>query len=74
VRKNRVLRKTLVTKWDDVPEGCKKLHLKELHDLYSSVCIIRVIKSCRTKYIQKRNTHKALAGKPERKIVLERQV
>jgi hypothetical protein len=54
--------------------AAKKLRLKELHDLYSSVCIIRVLKSCRTKCIQKRNIHKALAGKPERKVPLGRQV
>jgi hypothetical protein len=52
----------------------KKLHFKELHDLYSSICIIRVIKSCRTKCIQERNIHKAWAGKTERKILLGRQV
>jgi hypothetical protein len=71
---NRVLSKMLGTKWDDVPEGGKKLCLKQLHDLYSSVCINRVIKSCRIKCIHKRNTHMALAGKPERKILLGRQV
>lgn len=61
-----------MTKWVMYQRAGKKLRLQEFHDLYSLVCIIKVIKSCRTKCIQKRNIHKALAGKPERKILLGR--
>jgi hypothetical protein len=67
------MRKTFGTKWDDVTEGWKKLRIKELHDLYSSVCN-SVIKSCRTRCIEKRNIHQVLTGKPEGKILFERQM
>jgi hypothetical protein len=36
VFQNRVLRKILGRKKEEVTEGCRKLHDKELHDLYSS--------------------------------------
>jgi hypothetical protein len=38
---NRVLRRI----WDEVTGEWRKLHNKELHDLYSSPSIIRIIKS-----------------------------
>jgi hypothetical protein len=42
---NRVLKRILGSKRDEVPGAWKKLHNKELHDLYASPDITRVIKS-----------------------------
>jgi hypothetical protein len=42
---NRVLRKIFGPKRDEVTGEWRKLHNKELHDLYSSPSIIRTIKS-----------------------------
>jgi hypothetical protein len=57
----------------------RKLHNEELHNLYSSPDIIRMIKSRRTRWAghvtrmgQKRNVYRILVGKPERKRPLER--
>jgi hypothetical protein len=47
VFENRVLRKICGPKGDDVAGEWKKLYLEELHDLYCSPNIIRVIKSRR---------------------------
>jgi hypothetical protein len=46
---NRVLRKILRPKRDEVTGRWRKLHNEELHDLYfsPSTCIIRIIKSRR---------------------------
>jgi hypothetical protein len=59
--------------------GWRKLHNEELHNLYSSPSIIRMIKSSRTKWAghmacmgQKRNAYRILAGKPEGKRALGR--
>jgi hypothetical protein len=41
---NRVLRRIFVPKRDEVTGGWRKLHNEELHGLYSSPNIIRVIK------------------------------
>jgi hypothetical protein len=41
---NRVLRRIFGPKRDEVTEEWRKLHNKELHDLYSSPSIIRIIK------------------------------
>jgi hypothetical protein len=43
VFENRVLRRIFGPKRDEVTGGCRKLH-NELHGLYSSPSIIRVIK------------------------------
>jgi hypothetical protein len=48
VFENRVLRKIFGTKWEEDGSG-RKLHNDELHDLYSSPNIVRVIKSRRMK-------------------------
>jgi hypothetical protein len=55
------------------------LHKKELHDLYSSPSIIRIIKSRRMRWEghvarmgAKRNAYRLLMGKPERKRPLGR--
>jgi len=42
---NRVLRKIFGPKRDKVTRGWRRLHIKELDDLYSSSHIIQVIKS-----------------------------
>jgi hypothetical protein len=44
VCENRVLRRIFVGKRDGVTGGWRKLHDKELHDLYSSPSIIKLIK------------------------------
>jgi hypothetical protein len=57
----------------------RKLHNKELRDLYSSSSIIRRIKSRRMRWAghvakmgEKRNAHRLLVGKPEGKKPLGR--
>jgi hypothetical protein len=45
VFENRVLRRIFVLKWDEVMGEWRKWYNKELHDLYSSPSIIRIIKS-----------------------------
>jgi hypothetical protein len=47
VFEKRVLRRIFVPKRDEVTESWRKLHNKELHTLYSSPNIIRMIKSRR---------------------------
>jgi hypothetical protein len=73
---NRVLRRIFGPKRDEVTSEWRKLHNKELHDLYSSSSryIIRIIKSKRMRWTghvarigEKRNTYKLLVGKPEGK-------
>jgi hypothetical protein len=44
VFENRVLRRIFGPKRDEVTRGWRKLHNEELHDLYSSLCIIRMTK------------------------------
>jgi hypothetical protein len=57
----------------------RKLHNKELRDLYSSPSIIRIIKSRRMSWAghvarmgEKRNAYRLLVGKPEGKRLLGR--
>jgi hypothetical protein len=56
----------------------RKLHNEELHSLYSSPSIIRMIKSWRMRWagqvarMGKRNTYRILEGKPEGKRPLGR--
>jgi hypothetical protein len=47
---NRVLRRIFGLKRDEVTFEWRKLHNKELHDLYSSPSIIRIIKSRRIRW------------------------
>jgi hypothetical protein len=47
VFENRVLRRILGPKRDEVTGGWRKLHNEELHNLYSSPSIIRTIMSRR---------------------------
>jgi hypothetical protein len=50
VFENRVLRGIFGPKRDEVTGGWRKLHNEELHDLYSSLNIIRMIKSRRMRW------------------------
>jgi hypothetical protein len=59
--------------------GWRKLHNEELHSLYSSPSIIRMMKSRRMKWAghvarmgEKRNAYRILVGKPEGKRPLGR--
>jgi hypothetical protein len=71
---NRVLRRIFGSKWDGVTGGWRKLHNEELHILYSSPSIIRIIKSRRMRWAghvvrmgEKSNVYRLLVGKPEGK-------
>jgi hypothetical protein len=71
VFENRVLRGIFGPKSDEVTGGWRKLHNEELHGLYSSPSIIRVIKSRRMKWAEHvarmgevRNAYSILVGKP----------
>jgi hypothetical protein len=50
VFENRVLRRIFGLKRDEVTGGWRKLHNEELHNLYSSPSIIRMIKSRRMRW------------------------
>jgi hypothetical protein len=76
---NRVLRRIFGPKRDVVTGEWRKLHKKELRDLYSSPRIIRIIKSRRMRWSghvarmgEKRNAYRVLVGKPEGKRPLGR--
>jgi hypothetical protein len=69
---NRVLRRILRPKRDGVTGGWRKLHNEELHNLYYSQNIIRIIQSRRMRWAghvarmgEKRNVYRLLVGKPE---------
>jgi hypothetical protein len=51
VFENRVLRRIFGPKRDEVTGECRKLHNEEVHDLYSSPSIIRIIKSRRMRWL-----------------------
>jgi hypothetical protein len=79
VFENRVLRRIFGPKGDEVMGEWRKLHNKELHDLYSSPNIIRIIKSRRMRWAghvarieEKWNAYRLLVGKPEGKRPLGR--
>jgi hypothetical protein len=79
VFENRVLRRIFGPKRDEVMGGWRKLHNEELRDLYSSPCIIRIIRSWRMRWAghvermgKKRNAYRLLLGKPEGKRPLGR--
>jgi hypothetical protein len=50
VFENRVLRKIFGRKRDEVTGGWRKLHNEELHGLYSSPSVVRVIKARRMRW------------------------
>jgi hypothetical protein len=79
VFENRLLRRIFGPKRDGVTRGWRKLHNEELHNLYSSPSIIRIIKSRRMRWAgyvvrmgEKRNVYRLLLGKPEGKRPLGR--
>jgi hypothetical protein len=79
VFENRVLRRIFGPKRDDVTGDWKKLHNEELHNLYSSPNVIRMIKSRRMRWVghvarngEKMNAYRILVGKPEGKRPLGR--
>jgi hypothetical protein len=79
VFKNRVLRRIFGSKRDRVTGGWRKLHNEELHDLYSSPGIIRIIKLRRMRWAghvarmgEERNVYRLLVGKTEGKRPLGR--
>jgi hypothetical protein len=74
VFENRVLRGIFGPKRDEVTGGWRELQNKELHNLYSSPSIIRMIKSRTIRLAghvarmgKKRNAYRLLMGKPEEK-------
>jgi hypothetical protein len=74
-----VLGRLFGSKKDGVTGGWRKLYNEELHNLYSSPSIIRIIKSRRMRWAEhvarigeKRNVYRLLVGKPEGKRPLER--
>jgi hypothetical protein len=80
VFENRVLRRIFGPKRDEVTGECRKLHNRELHNLYSSPDIIRQIKSRRMTWAghvarmgEGKNVYRVLVGKPEGKNHLKDQ-
>jgi hypothetical protein len=78
VYENRVLRRIFGPKRDVVTGARRRLHNKELHALYSSRNIIRVIKSGRLRWAghvarmgERRGAYRAFVGKPEGRRPLE---
>jgi hypothetical protein len=72
VFENRVLRSIFGVKRHGVTGEWRKLHNEELHDLYSSPNIIRIMKARRMRWAghvarmgEKRNAYRLLVGKPE---------
>ena len=79
VFENRVLRKIFGPKRDEVTGEWRRLHNKELNDVYSSPNIFRVIK-CRkmrwavhvARIMERKGVYRVLVGKPEGKRPLGR--
>jgi hypothetical protein len=66
---NRVLRRIFGPKRDEVTRRWRKLHNEELHNLYSSPSIIRMIMSRRMRlvgHIAHTREKRILVGKPDR--------
>jgi hypothetical protein len=79
VFENRVLGRIFEPKRDGVTGRWRKLHNEELHNLYYSPSIIRIIKSRRMGWVghvarmgEKRNVYRLLVGKSEGKRPLGR--
>jgi hypothetical protein len=79
VFENRVLRKIFGPKRDEVIGGWRKLHNEELHNLYCSPSIIRIIKKSRIRWAghlarmgENMNAYRILVGNPEGKRPLGR--
>jgi hypothetical protein len=78
VSENRVLRRIFGPKRDEMTGGWRKLHNEELHGLYSSLSIIRVIKARRIRWAghvartgKVRGAYNILVGRPEGRRPLE---
>jgi hypothetical protein len=76
---NRVLRRIFRPEREEVARSRTRLHNEELHNLYTSSNIIRVIKSRRMRWAghvaraeEKRNEYIILVGKPEGKRLIRR--
>ena len=76
---NRVLRRIFGPKRDEVAGEWRKLHSKELNDLYSSPIIVQAIKLRRMRWVgrvalmgESRGLYRVLVGKPEGKKPLGR--
>ena len=74
-----VLRRIFEPRRDDVTGEWRRLHNKELNDLYSSPLIVRVIKSRRMRWVghvarmgEERGVYRVLVGKPEERRPLGR--
>jgi hypothetical protein len=72
VFENRMLGRIFGPKGDEVMGGWRKLYNEELHNLYYSQSIIRIIKSRSMRWVghvarmgEKRNVYRLLVGKPE---------
>jgi hypothetical protein len=79
VFENRVLRRIFGLRRNGVTGGWRKLHNEELHNLYSSLSIIRNIKSRGMRWMghvarmgEKKNVYRLLVGKSEGKRPLGR--
>jgi hypothetical protein len=79
VFENRVFERLFGPERDRVTSYWRKLHSEELHNLYSSANIIRMIKSRRMSWVghvartsELRNVYKILVVKPEGKVPLRR--
>jgi hypothetical protein len=79
VFESKVLRRIFGPKRGEETRGQRKLHNEDHHDLYSSLSIIRIIKSRRMRLAgqvarmrEKRNAYMLLVGKPEGKKPLGR--
>jgi hypothetical protein len=76
----RVLRRIFGPKRDEVTGELRKPQNEELHDLYPSPSIIRVVKARRMRWVwhvarlgEKRNVYRLLVGKPEGRRPLGRR-
>jgi hypothetical protein len=72
-----VLRRIFRSKRDEMTGGWRRLHNEELHNMYSSQTIIRMIKSRRMRWAghvarMGRSTYRILVGKPKGKRPLLR--
>jgi hypothetical protein len=82
VFENRVLRRIFGPKRDEVTGEWRKLHNEELHDLYSSPSIIRIMKARRmrrwaghvARMGERRNAYRLLMGKPNTRRPLGRPI
>jgi hypothetical protein len=79
VFENRVLKRIFGPKRDKMTGDWRRLHNRELNDLYSSPHIVRVIKSRRMRWAghvaltgEDRGAHRILVGRPERRRPLGR--